>query len=105
MLTLENIKVANSIFSPDLGSIKGNTVQTNPYPVVQYYTAVPASIRQLLLQVGISVDIMYMNFLTFLVMVSKSLNYMTSMYIKSQKKPHLFSGLIKFIQIYAKYGF
>ena len=105
MLTLENIKVANSVFSPGLGSIKGNTVQTNPSPVVQYYAAFSASIRQLLRQVGIVVDIMYVNSITFLVAVSKSLNYMTSMYIRSWKKTHLVSGLMKVIQLYAKYGF
>ena len=37
--------------------------------------------------------------------MSKSLKYTTSMYIKSRKKPQLVSGLMKDIQLYAKYGF
>ena len=48
---------------------------------------------------------MYVKYLTFLSILSKSLKYTTSMYIKSQKKHQLVSGLTKVIQLYANYGF
>ena len=72
-ISLEGIPIANSIFSPDLGSIKGKTVQTTPCPVVQDYAAAPALIRKLQPHARILVNIMYMNYLTFLVTVPKSL--------------------------------
>ena len=82
---------------------KGETIQTTPSPVVQYY-AVPESMRNIHFHVIIVVDVMFVNSLTFLVIVSKSLKYTTSIYLKSRKKTQLILGLTKFIQLYAKYG-
>ena len=48
---------------------------------------------------------MFVNSLTFLVIVSKSLKYTTSMYLNSWNKHQLLSGLTISIQICAKYGF
>ena len=50
--------------------------------MVQYYAAVLAFIRQIHRHFKIAVDIIYVNSLTFLVTVSKSLKYTTSMYTK-----------------------
>ena len=50
--------------------------------MVQYYAAVLAFIRQIHRHFRIAVDIIYVNSLTFLVTVSKSLKYTTSMYTK-----------------------
>ena len=71
LLTLEDIKVSNSIFGLGLGSIKGETVQTTPSLVVQDSAAVTALIRQIdhlvIIVVGviIVVDVMFVNSLTF----------------------------------------
>ena len=92
-LTLEDITVANVIFGPELGSIKGKLVRTTPSPVVQYYATIPALNRQLCRNTSIAVGVMYVNSLIFMVTASKSLKYKTSMYIKSWKKPQLVSGL------------
>ena len=73
--------------------------------MVQDYANVPASIRQIHRPVRIVGNVIYVNSLIFLVMVSKSLKYMTSMYIKIQKKPQLVSVTTKVIQVYTKYGF
>ena len=96
-LAIEDITVANTIFGPDLGSLKAKTARTIPYLAAQDYVAVPASIHQLHRHVNIGVEIMYVNYLPFLVIVSQRLKYTSSVFIKSKKWSQLVMGRTKFI--------
>ena len=87
LLTTGNFTVANTILGPDLISLKEKTVRTTPSLVVHNYSAVPASIYQLHHHVTIAVDIMYVKYLVFLVIVSRRLKFTTSMFMKSKKVP------------------
>ena len=69
-LLLEDITIANTIFGPDLRSLKGKTVRTTPSPVEQDYAVFLVSICQMHRHVNLEVDIMYINSLTFLETVS-----------------------------------
>ena len=86
LFIIEYITVANTIFGPDAGSLKGKTVRITPSRVVQNYSAVPESIRHLHRQVNIAVDIIYVNSLSFLVTLSWRLKYTKSMFIKRRKR-------------------
>ena len=73
--------------------------------MVQDYTGVPASTRQMHFYVNIPVYIMYINYLQLLVTVSQKLKYIMSMFIKIRKRSRLVEGITKVIQINAKYDF
>ena len=96
-ITIEDITVANTIFGPDLGLLKGKTVIIPPSPMFKNYASVPASMRLLNRHINIAVGVIYVNYLMFLVIVSWSLRCTTLMYIKSRKRSQLVTRITKVI--------
>ena len=73
LLTFEDTTVAKSFFGQDLGLIIVEKIQTTPLQVVQDCSAISELIRQIQRHIRIAVDIMYVNSLTFMLTLSKSL--------------------------------
>ena len=101
-LTIQDVTAANTTFGIDLGLPKGKTVRTTSSRVVHNYETIPVSICQLHLQINLVVNIMYTNYLLFLVTVSRHIKYTTLMFINIQKQSQLVTGITKAIKVYPK---
>ena len=70
LVTLDDIKNYNTIFIPDVSSLKGKMMRRQPNLVVSNYTKAQKDILQLHNTVSVVVDIMFVNGMTFLVSIS-----------------------------------
>ncbi len=73
-ITTDNIKHADTLFGPDLATIRGMTVRRKPTRVVTVYVDIPCAIVDINKQVTLAVDVMFVNSVPFLVSVSRTIN-------------------------------
>jgi hypothetical protein len=65
------------IFGPNLGALKGKTVNCPSVPVAGHIEGVPPCILKWYQQVVVSIDIMFVNKIPFFITVSRSLHFGT----------------------------
>ena len=84
-ITIEDIKTAELIFSPDIGGLKGKTVRKKPNPVVSNYIEIPKDLISNHHEVTLCIDTMHINGLAFLATISRRIMYRTAEYLTNQK--------------------
>jgi hypothetical protein len=96
-VTLTDVANANTIFGPDLATLKGKTVRITPPPVATDYVQIPNEIMSLNRNVTLAIDIMFVNGLPFLVSISRKINFTTVEYIIGRKQHHLVNSIKKLL--------
>ena len=81
------------IFGPDVGSLKGKTVQQSPHPVQITTFNVPAHIMEQCHHVQLAGDIMYVNKIPFLVTVSHWIKFGTVEVLYDKKLATLIAAI------------
>jgi hypothetical protein len=76
-----NISNAHKIFGPDLVSIRGQTVQRTPAPVVVDYVAIPRQLVDANKAVTLAADVFFVDGIAFLITVSRRIKFMTTKHL------------------------
>jgi Zinc knuckle len=104
-ITGYDIKAAEHIFGPDIGSLKGKTVRQSPNPVNVSITDIPSTIMDRYRDVTLAGDIMFVNTIPFFVSISRDLKFATAEMICNQKDPTILLAIKHVVATYAKRGF
>jgi hypothetical protein len=72
-VTSTDVANANTIFGPDLATLKGKTVRITPPPVATDYVQIPKETMSLNRNTTLASDIMFVNGLPFLVSISQKI--------------------------------
>ena len=72
-VTLEDIKIAESVFGKDIGCLKGKTKLSKPIPVVSDHIEIPKELISKQRDITLCMDTMMVNTLSFLTTVSCNL--------------------------------
>ena len=100
-----DIDVACSLLGPNLGSLKGKTVQ-RPNPHVPMGTAgIPISILKHHQQVTIAIDIMFINAIPFFITISWNLHFGTVELLPNRQEATMKNKLRAVIHLYEQRGF
>ena len=83
-VTIKQIELAEQIFGPDLGRLKGKTTRTKPKPVSMDYIHIPEELINTHCEVELSIDTIKVNGILFLTTVSRNIKYRTAQPISSK---------------------
>ena len=60
-VTIEDVNIAEKIYGPDIGMLKGKITRQKPVPVVTDLVEVPVEIKEQQADITLCIDIMYVN--------------------------------------------
>jgi hypothetical protein len=103
-VTTEDIDIAQAIFGPDIGVIKGKTTPHRPTPVVADYVDIPEEILDCQQNITLCIDTMYVNKLAFFTTVSCNIRYRTATWLDQDNVSGYRSALEDILHVY-KEGF
>lgn len=92
-VTRRDIKVAESIFGPDEGILKGKTVYKSGSAIRAESVSIPSHTMDFYRDVVVSADIMKVNGVAFFVSISRNLLFGTTEHISNNKAPTLQTSL------------
>ena len=104
-VTPRDVVIANKLFGPDVGALKGKTTRRGP-PIVD--SPVPVDITHILKYYGevtLCIDLMYVNKVPLLVTLSRNLKFGTVEAVKDRKETTLMKSIATVVTLYRKAGF
>eukprot|EP00956_Cyclotella_meneghiniana_P038398 scaffold153893_cov47-Cyclotella_meneghiniana.AAC.1 len=104
-VTVQDVRNAEVIWGPDLGSLKGNTVRRKS-PVVTVPTSnIPLGIMQKYRHVTLSTDVMKVNGIPFLMTISKHIKFGSAGRLVDMKNATILNHFKVIFGVYAMRGF
>ncbi len=99
MVTIQDYKNALEMFGTNLGALKGKTTRSKP-------DHIPVSIsdKPQPKNIVLSIDILFFTGLSFLIMVSRNIRFITAMLLPNRKKLTIFKAIRQVFRIYQGRG-
>ena len=104
-VTVDDINIAERIFGPDIGTLKGKTTRRNIAKAVKDdYVEIPKEILKQHNNLTLCIDIMYVNGLPMLTAIDRSIRYRSLVPLDSRTATELYHALDVIFRFYNKAG-
>ena len=95
-VTTRDVDLAEKIFGPDLGTLKGKTTRRKPLPMVSDQIAIPPQLYENRESIGLCIDLMFVNSMPFFTSISRALYYHTARPFPQEPETHFWRDWILF---------
>ena len=99
-MTTKDVEVAERIFGPDIGALKGQTTRQRPPVVWNDNVAIPNKIKEKIDDLVLCMNIMYVNGMPMLTSVDKKIKYKGLVPLENWTSDEMYLGLDKILQLY-----
>ena len=103
-VTIDYIKNYNTIFGLNVPSLKRKMLRRKTKPVVSNYITIPKEILKLHKMAVVEADIIFVNWMAFLVSISIYVNFATVKYIGKSTMGNIYKYLLKINDVYYRSG-
>ena len=83
-IRIEDIKIAQNIFGPDMATLKGKSTRKKPKPVLEDWIELPKEILEKHRRIELCIDVMYINGVGLMTAVDQTIKYRSVEYIESK---------------------
>jgi len=104
-VTIDDIKISEKIFGPDVYALKGKSTRPRPRVVVNDYIEIPRSLKQAHQGITLCADIMFIDEVPLLLTVSKHIKFLTIRYIDNREGTTIWEALKHTFVKYNQAGF
>jgi hypothetical protein len=87
-VTTKDVDLAEHIFGPDVGTVKGKTTRRKPLPVIDNHIKIPDELISIHADITLAIDGLTINSLKFLSTISRDIYYRSMRYMPTTKAKH-----------------
>ena len=104
-VTVEDVNIAEKIFGPDIGALKGKSTRRRPTPVRDDYIEIPPELIEKNQNLIYALDLMYVNNMPMMTGIDRSIRFRTLVPLKNREAKELYRGIDNVFRCYNKAGF
>ena len=104
-VTLDDIKIAQHIYGPDIATVKGKTTRRRNRPVVHDTVELPKELYKAQRNVELCIDALFVCGMIFLTTISRHIMYRTAQWVQRKELSHYSDALVQVLKLYLRAGF
>ena len=105
LVNVQNVTNCKSIYWPDVYTLKGKFIRSKPLPILSDYVEIIKELKAKHKYVELCANVMYIQGIAFLIMVSKRLNFITIERLKSRARMEFAEKFDYVFRVYNRAGF
>ena len=102
---IEDIKIAENIFGPDMATLKGKSTRKTPKPVLQDWIELPREILEKQSKIELCMDTMYVNGVGLMTAIDRTIKFRPVEYMESKEHQEHLRALSALGSRYNKAGY
>ena len=104
-VTVEDVNIAEKIYGPDVGSLKGKTTRQKPKPVTRDIISIPKALVKNHSNIELCMDTMFVNNIRFLTSIDKTIRFRSAVYMREGTHAAYYKAIDDILRVYNAAGF